>query len=37
MKSASSLVSRLFLVVSAVTESETVFHRYIRPELHGLR
>lgn len=37
VKSASSYVSRLFLVVSHVTESETIFFNRIRPELDGLR
>jgi hypothetical protein len=37
MKSASSLQSRLFLVLGGVTESETIFYRDIRPQLPSLR
>ncbi|MDX8150357.1 phosphotransferase [Patulibacter brassicae] len=36
-KSAASFQSRLFLVLSGVTESETIFYRDIRPELDRLR
>src|SRR5919205_890647 len=36
-KSASSFQSRLMLVLGGVTESETIFYRDIRPELHRLR
>ncbi len=36
-KSAASLQSRLLLVLSGVTEGETIFYRDIRPLLEGLR
>jgi Phosphotransferase enzyme family len=37
MKSASSLQSRLFLVLGGVTECETIFYRDLRPRLPELR
>ena len=37
MKSASSLGSRLFLVLGGVTETESVFYNQVRPGLDGLR
>jgi thiamine kinase-like enzyme len=37
MKTASSLQSRLMLVLGGVTECETIFYRDIRPELETLR
>jgi hypothetical protein len=36
-KSASSLGSRLFLVLGGVTETETIFYRQVRPDLGQLR
>jgi hypothetical protein len=37
IKSAASLQSRLMLVISNVTESETIFYRDLRPQLDRLR